>query len=150
MITLTLKRVKDCLAFVPPESKIERQSLSWLLKLCDEKHNGYVTLTFSRPKKKRTSGVHSQNSCIHGFAQCIAEYTGENVEKIKDYCKKQAIRQGYPVKRDDSGNILFSPLDGEPIPESSAKISTIEAGYLIDELQILAGELGIILPPTRE
>lgn len=149
MITLTLKKANG-LAFEPPTSKVLAESLRSLFALCADKHGGYVTVSFSIPRKKRTTGRHSQNAYIHGAAQCIAEYTGEEMENIKLFCKKRAIRQGYPVKRDNAGNILFSPLDGEPIPESTSKISTIEAGYLIDELQILAGELGIILPPTRE
>lgn len=150
MITLVLQKIEGRLAFIPPQASNERQALHNLLDLCERKHNGYVSLSFAVPYKKRTSGRKSQNSAIHGYAQCIAECTGEEMERIKDYCKRKAIRRGYPVKKDDNGNIIISKLDGEPIPESSGKVNTVEAGYLIDELQQLASELGIILPKQEE
>jgi hypothetical protein len=68
------------------------------------------------------------------------------MERIKDYCKKRAVRRGYPVKKNELGEIIISKLDGEPIPESSGKVNTVEASYLIEELQQLASELEIILP----
>ena len=150
MITLVLKKIKGRLAFIPPEAQNEKMALKQLLDLCERKHNSYVSLSFSVPYRKRTSGRHSQNSAIHGYAQCIAEYTGEEMERIKLYCKKRAIRRGYPVKKDEQGNIIISKLDGEPIPESSGKVNTVEAGYLIEELQQLASELSIILPQTQK
>lgn len=150
MITLVLQKITGRLAFVPPQAENERQALKYILDKCEAKHNNYVSVTLAVPYKKRTSGRHSQNSAIHGFAQCIAEYTGEEMERIKDYCKKRAVRRGYPVKRDDNGNVIISRLDGEPIPESSGRVNTVEAGYLIEELQQLASELGVILPPTQQ
>lgn len=149
MVTLVLQKVKGRLEFIPPSGVNERAALRHILQLCKDRHNNYVSVTFAAPYKKRTTGKHSQNSAIHGFAQCIAEYTGDDVESIKTFCKKRAIRRGYPVKKDGDGNIIFSKLDGEPIPESSANINTVEAGYLIDELQQLAAELDIPLPPTQ-
>ena len=149
MITLVLKNIKGRLAFEVPKSENEKIAIKQILNKCEEKYNGFVSLTLAVPYKKRTSGRHSQNNAIHAYAQCIANYTGEEMERIKTYCKKRAIRRGYPVKRDEQGNVIISPLDGEPIPESSGKINTVEASYLIDELIQLASELSIILP-TRE
>lgn len=150
MITLVLQKINGRLEFVPPNGMNERAALRKVLETCKNKFNNYVSVSFAPPYKKRTSGRHSQNSAIHGFAQCIAEYTGDDLEAIKMYCKKKAIRRGYPVKKNENGDIIFSRLDGEPIPESSANINTVEAGYLIEELQQLAAELDIILPPTQE
>lgn len=146
MVTLTLKKVQGRLEFIPPKETNERMALVNILQLCRERHNDFVTLTFSVPKKKRTL---SQNSALHGFSQCIAEYTGEDMESVKLYCKKRAIRRGYPVKKDTDGNVIVSKLDGEPIPESSANVSTVELGYVLDELMQLAAELEIILPLTQ-
>ena len=61
------------------------------------------------------------------------------------YVKRKAFRRGYPMKRDENGNIIYSLVDGQPIPESEAKISTVEAGYLVEEIIHLAVELGIVL-----
>lgn len=129
---------------------MERAALRDLLDRCEKKHGGFVSVTFKAPYKKRTSGPNSQNSCIHGYAGAIAEFTGEELERVKFYAKRRAFRRGYPPKRDADGAIIYSPLDGEPIPASSADINTIEAGYLIDELQQIAAEIGVILPRTME
>lgn len=150
MITLTLQKINGRLEFIPPTRTNERIALRDILDLCKRKHNNFVSLTFAVPYKKRTTGKHSQNSCIHGYAQTIANFCGDDVESIKMYCKKKAVRRGYPVKLDDWGEIIYSKLDGEPIPESSAHVNTVQAGYLIEELQQLAAELGIVLPKTLE
>lgn len=107
MVTLVLKKIEGRLAFVPPNATNERQALKYILDLCERKHNGYVSVSFNAPYKKRTSGRKSQNSCIHAIAQCIADYTGEDMERIKDYCKRKAIRRGYPVKKDEQGNVIM-------------------------------------------
>ena len=146
MVTLVLKKISGRLAFIPPEGLNERKALRHILDLCERRHGGYVSLTFAAPYKKRTKGKHSQNNCIHGYSQVIAEYTGETVERIKDFCKKRAFRRGYPAKVDSEGDIVYLPLDGEPIPESTAKVNTVQAGYVIEELETLAAELGVILP----
>lgn len=148
-MTICLKKIKGRLAFIPPQAENERQALRHILDKCENKHNGYVSITFAVPYKKRTSGRHSQNNYIHAIAQDIADYTGEEMERIKTYCKKRAMRRGYPPKRDEQGNVIISPLDGEPIPESSGKVNTVEAGYLIEELEQLSAELGIVLPKTK-
>jgi hypothetical protein len=149
-LTLVLKKIEGRLAFIPPAGDTAREALKQLLDRCEEKHGGFVSLTFKVPYKKRTSGPNSQNSCIHGYATVIANNTGHTVEEIKTIAKKRAFRRGYPVKKDDEGNPIYSKLTGEPIPESSANINTVEAGYLIEELQQIAAELEIPLPRTME
>ena len=149
-MTIVLKKIKGELSFEQPQGQIARTALQNLLKKCEEKYGGYVSITFKPPYKKRTSGPNSQNSCIHGYAFAIAEFMGEELERVKFYAKRRAFRRGYPVKKDDDGAIVYSMLDGEPMPASSAEINTVEAGYLIEELQQLAAELGVVLPKTME
>ena len=95
-------------------------------------------------RKPRTTGYRSQNHAINGYVGQIAKETGEDAGIIKMYCKQLAIRRGYPLMERE-GQLIYSRLNGEPLPESEAEISTVEAGYLIDEIIQLAAELGIIL-----
>ncbi len=44
-----------------------------------------------------------------------------------------------------NSQLVYSKLTGEVIPESEANITTVEAGYLIEEIQQLAAEAGIVL-----
>lgn len=148
MVTLVLKKIYGRLAFIPPEGQDECAALKMLFSLCENKHGGYVSVTFAAPYKKRTKGKKSQNNCIHGYAKILADYTGETTERIKDFCKKRAFRRGYPAKVDGDGDIIYSPIDGEPIPESTANINTVQAGYLIEEMKLLAAELDILLPDS--
>lgn len=150
MVTLVLKKIDGRLAFIPPEGQDERTALKMLFNLCERRHGGFVSITFAAPYKKRTKGKHSQNNCIHGYAQILADYTGETVERIKDFCKKRAFRRGYPAKVDGDGDIIYSPIDGEPIPESTANINTVQAGYVIEEMKLLAAELDIWLPDSTK
>lgn len=110
-----------------------------------EKHGGYLTVTLQTPQRPRTVGERSQNHFINGAIQQICEETGNDFYDVKMYVKRKAFRRGYPMKQDESGSIIYSLVDGQPIPESEAKISTVEAGYLIDEIIQLAAELGIVL-----
>jgi hypothetical protein len=149
-MTIVLKKIAGRLSFIPPEGETARAALRRILDTCEKKHGGYVSVTFKVPYKKRTSGANSQNSCIHGYANAIAEYTGEELDRVKFYAKRRAMRRGYPAKRDDNGNVILSLIDGEPLPASSAEINTLEAGFLIDELQQIAAEIGVVLPRTME
>lgn len=144
-VTAVLKRrhLPDHLCF---EVKLNDQAqFLTLLQFCKERHNNYIKVTLQPPSKPRTTGPKSQNNRIHGFAQQIANYTGDDIESIKLICKERALSRGYPVKKDEKDNVIISLVTRKPIPESSSDISTIEAGYLIDELERLAAELEIIL-----
>lgn len=110
-----------------------------------EKHGGYLTVTLQTSQRPRTVGERSQNHFINGAIQQICEETGNDFDDVKMYVKRKSFRRGYPMKRDENGNIIYSLIDGQPIPESEAKISTVEAGYLIEEIIHLAAELGIVL-----
>ena len=108
-----------------------------VFKTSKEKHNGYVSLDIRQPAKPRTTGKNSQNSCIWGYATQLANYTGQDVEDIIDYIKLKAIKRGYPYH--------INQLNGHMTPESMTNINTVQAGYLIEELELLANELEFTL-----
>lgn len=146
MITLVLQKIEGRLAFIPPQATNERQALHNLLDLCEKKHNGYVSLSFAVPYKKRTSGRKSQNHKLNGNIMAFCNETGNDFDDVKDEIKRRAIKRGYPCKKDEQGNYILSLKDGQPIPESETKINTVECGYLIDEMSILASEYNVLLP----
>lgn len=125
--TVTLKANKEVM-----------QRLSGLFKkVINEKYYGYLQTTFTPPYPARTTGKGSQNSHIWGHIQQIASETGNDISDIEDYIKREAVKRGYPYH--------VNKLTGLMVMESMTNINTVEAGYLIDELHILAGELGITL-----
>jgi len=138
---LTLHR--DNLALVLPPSL--REEWKALCKRVDEKNGGYLSVDLQPPRRPRSTGELSQNHFINGAIQQICVETGNDFEDVKMYCKKQAIAHGYPFKKDNVGNIVYSMADGEPLPESEAKITVEEAKLLIDTILQVAGELGITL-----
>lgn len=133
---------RDRLAILPPAEHKGR--LKELYEQADVKQGGYVTITLENVRKPRTTGYKSQNHAINGYVGQIAKETGEDAGIIKMFCKQLAVRRGYPLMERE-GQLIYSRLTGEPLPESEAEISTVEAGYLIDEIVQLAAELGIIL-----
>ena len=108
-----------------------------LFKPMIEKHNGFIMTDLKAPERPRTTGKFSQNSHIWGHIQQIANETGNDVSDIEDYIKSRAIKRGYPYH--------INQLTGQIMYASMTDISTVEAGYLIDELHELAGELEIRL-----
>ena len=92
----------------------------------------YVKL--APPKRPRTTGERSQNHAIHGYATQIGGFTGDYKEDVIKEAKRRAVTHGYPTHEDSFGNI---------VPDSEKGISTVEAGYLIDELLHIASDLGL-------
>jgi len=109
------------------------------------KHAGYLTVRLDLPHKPRTTGEHSQNHCLNGFAQQIAESTGNEFDDVKLAGKRRAFRRGLPFLQRDDGSTVLSLVDGEPLPISERDMSVEQAGWVIDELVQLAAELGITL-----
>lgn len=87
-------------------------------------------------KRPRTTGRHSQSARLNGFVQQIAQDTGESFDTIKYHVKVEAIARGYPYT---------TSRWGETVPQSEAKASVEECGLLIEQVQQLAAELGIVL-----
>ena len=110
-----------------------------LLRRAFMKNGGDVTISIENVKRPRTTGFRSQNHCINGYIQQICEETGNDFADVKMYCKQRAIRRGYPVTD------KISLVTGDPIPASESEISVEQAGYLIEEIEQLAAELGIML-----
>ena len=114
-----------------------RTMLKWLVELCEKKYGNYIKLEMSPPYRPRSTCVHGQNRHIHGHLQQIAEYTGYELDDIKDYVKNRALRRGYPTRQ--------NPLTGEIKAMPTKYANTVEANYIIDELHQLAAELEIEL-----
>lgn len=133
---------RDSLALIVPRRI--REQLSKIYEQADRGDGGYINICINNVRKPRSTGWKSQNHAINGFVQQIANETGEDFGVIKMHCKRRALTRGYPLM-ERGGEIVYSQITGEAIPESEANISTVEAGYLIDEIQQLASELGIIL-----
>jgi len=102
-------------------------------------------LVVSTPRKKRSTGPWSQNHHLNGHAAQIARATGQDFETVKLYAKRQAIAQGLPLKIRPDGDVLMSLVDGQPVPISESEMDTIQCSWVIEELHVLAAELGIIL-----
>jgi hypothetical protein len=125
------------ISFFPPDNAGAAENIRKVLIQCKEKNNGYVLVTFSTPRKPRTTGKDSQNSHIWGHIQQIANETGNDVADVELAVKERALKRGYPTK--------MSAVLKRPVPVSMTEIDTVQAGYLIDELHQLAAELDIIL-----
>lgn len=114
-----------------------RAALKNITDLCNERYGGFMKLELSPPYKPRSTGKGSQNSKIWACIQQIAQETGNDIEDVEDYIKMKAVARGYPYK--------VSKLTGQVKPSSMRDINTSEASLLIEELQKLASELGIVL-----
>jgi hypothetical protein len=102
-------------------------------------------LVIQNPTRKRSTGPWSQNHHLNGHAMQIAQETGQNFDDVKLYAKRQAIARGLPLKLKPNGEIVYSIVDGQPVPISETEMDTLQCGWVIDEIHILAAELGIIL-----
>lgn len=102
-------------------------------------------VTISTLRRKRTTGWKSQGHHLNGHCQQISNETGQPFDDVKMAVKRKAIARGLPLMTKPNGDLVYSLVDGEPLPMSEADMDTIECGYCIDESHILAGELGITL-----
>jgi len=134
---------RDRIALIPPQEFKEK--LLALYAHADKARNGYITITIETVRKARSVGYKSQNHAINGAIRQIAEYTGEEAEKIKTFLKGKAVRRGYPYKMKSNGDYVYSVFDGKKILKSETEISSVEAGYLIEEIRQEAAELNIRL-----
>jgi hypothetical protein len=102
-------------------------------------------VTISTLRRKRSTGWKSQNRHFNGHCQQIANETGNPFDDVKMFIKRRAIARGLPLMTKPNGDLVYSLVDGEPLPISESDMDTVECGYCIDESHILAGELGIVL-----
>ena len=104
-----------------------------------------VVVGISRWYKARTTGEHSQNHRFNGFVRQYCEESGNDFDDIKLYVKRKAMRRGLGPMLNDKGEIVFSKVDGEPLPKSEAEMDTVECSWCIEEIQQLAAEYPMIL-----
>jgi len=102
-------------------------------------------LTAGKWYKKRTTGYRSQSAHFHGHCQTICEDTGNDMNDVKLFLKRRAVRRGYPLQKTETGDIRLSIVDGEPLPQSESEADTIQEGYLIEEAHQLAAEYSVFL-----
>lgn len=144
----TGSKMQFCFEFNTPE----QASAFWSAALPHERKSEQTAtqgaeyrIVIRKPKARRSTGKHSQNTHFHGHVQEIAQWTGNDFDDVKDYLKRRAIRQGYPIMMDDKGEVTVSMVDGEPLPIHERDASTEDAAILIEEAHILAAELGVTL-----
>lgn len=118
------------------------QNLLWhMLDQARERKIDGFDVTIRTPTKPRTTGWRSQNHRINGFIQQISMYSGMDFETLKVYFKKKALTRGYPFETDP---------DGDAVPYSEARIDTVQASYLINEIEQFAAENDITLKEYEE
>lgn len=86
--------------------------------------------------RPRTTGPRSQNRRLNGFIQQVAEDTGDDFDSVKMHVKRMAISRGYPFKTNRWGEV---------VPKSERRSTVEECALLIDTVQQVAAELGIVL-----
>ena len=137
-IKITLKRINERgrISFEPPREPELQEAIRKVLRVCQDKYNDFVQVTFKPPYKPRTTGKGSQNHHLNGHIMQICEYTGNDYETIK-YCVKMiAVEQlGYP----------FQTIAGHVVPKRESDCDTEECAKLIEASHILAAQLGLIL-----
>lgn len=142
-IKITLKRIneKGKIVFEPPKETDLQYALRNVLRLCRDKYNDYVSVTFKPPYKPRTTGKGSQNHHLNGHIMQICNVTGNDYETIK-YCIKMtaAEQYGYPVQE----------VAGHAVPKRECDCDTSECAMLIEASHYLASQLGIILREEAE
>jgi hypothetical protein len=95
-----------------------------------------VKITIEPATKRRSTGEHSQNHRLNGFIQQICNSTGNDFDMIKMVVKLRAIDKGYPFE---------TLLTGDRFPKSERESTISECSILIQEVEQLAAEEGIVL-----
>lgn len=142
-IKITLKRLneKGRICFEAPREPDLQAALRNVLRVCRDKHNDYVSVTFRPPYKPRTTGKGSQNHHLNGHIMQICNETGNDHETIKYCIKMIAVEQlGYS----------FETVAGHVIPKPERECDTEECGKLIEAAHILAAQIGLILREEAE
>jgi hypothetical protein len=107
-----------------------------------EKHGDWYDVEISYPRKPRTTGDKSQNHRIAFLCNIIAAENAfegfTTYQSVKDLAKLRAIKRGYPYR--------WAKVPGYAdavLPCHENELDTVQAGYLIDELEQMAAECGI-------
>lgn len=134
---LKIKRFdyKDGFLLLSAEDYSVRAMIKDLADLCNDKYGGYMKLEMSPPYRARTTGPGSQNNLAWKLITEIAKETGNDLHDVEEAAKERAVKRGYPYRQ--------NKITGQIKPVSMTEISTVEAGYLIDELYQIAAEYGV-------
>jgi hypothetical protein len=125
-------------------------ALAVLLAKCEEKCAGYVSVRLDAPHRPLSTGPRSQNHRLNGFVSQFCNATGNDFEDIKLFVKRRAMRRGLPAKSSAGGKVVYSKVDGEPLPISEADMSVEQCGWVIAEIEQLAAEEGVTLVETSD
>ena len=127
----------DCVGFTVPDGV--KYSLHALLL-----NGGPYEVSVRKWRPKRTTGPKSQNHAINGYARQIANELGHTSDEVKHWAKMRATDKGYPFTEiEHEGKLTV-------IPHSERDIDTQQAGILIEELQMIAAEMDVILADINE
>lgn len=99
---------------------------------------------------KRSTGAGSQSAHFNGHVQQIANATGNDFADVKLFCKRAAMRDGLPAKTRANGDIVYSLVDGEPVPISEADMTSQQCSWCIEAAHLIAAELGITLQEVEQ
>ena len=127
------EQIENGLLFHFPSLAVKQKMLE-VFNLAKEKSNGYMTVEISRAYKSRSL---EQNRMFWGIVQQIAQETGNELEDIEEAVKERACKRGFPYR--------INKMTGRIKPSSMTKVNTVEMGYLLEEVQQLASELGIVI-----
>lgn len=130
--------------------KYNSMAYNALLLLKPALKNGYCRNRTSKPRKPRTTGKKSQNHAINGYALQIAKSTGQPFDTVKMTAKYRAISRGWKYEEINVKDPKTGMMITYAYPDSEANADTIQAGYLIDELKLMADELCIKLKEYEE
>jgi len=95
-------------------------------------------VTLGTPQKARSTGERSQNSCIHGWCDEVAEQLALPQEQVYDAIKRMAVgSRGYPT--------YCNALDGMETPMPQRYASVEQAQMLIETIKEFADSNGLSL-----
>lgn len=123
----------------------DMESLAKLLRDGIAKSGDTYEVRIMLPRKHRSTGPKSQGNHFNGHVQQICDDTGNDFDQLKLYVKRLAFRRGLPFKTREDGSIVYSLVDGEPLPISESDMTSEQCGWCIDEAHQLAAEQNIIL-----
>ena len=141
--SVVLKRInqKGHIVFEAPSEPDVCLALRNLLRLCQDRHNDFVRVTFKPPYKPRTTGKDSQNHHLNGHIMQICNATGNDYETIKYCIKMIAVEQmGYG----------YTEVAGHIVPKRERVCDSEECGNLIEASHMLAAQIGITLREAED
>ena len=142
-VKIVLKRINERgrICFEAPREPELQEALRRILRICQDKHNDYVSVTFKPPYKSRSTGEHSQNHHLNGHIMQICNETGNSFNAVKLAVKQIAMEQfGYS----------FETVGKHIVPKSESDCDTVECNMLIEASHYLAAEEGIMLREEAE